>query len=753
MTWMAEAGPRLAWRWLVLVAAVGALAAAAVAPSTAGAAALGELNSWGAPGFGDEPNELLVPMALAVDPNDADSVYVSDLHLNELSGEFEFRLRKLSSDGSEVEATNFFPIEENASGWNTVQGIAVSDHDPGQPGRVYVLRQRAGTPEEIKVFSTEPSGGALVAPGGGPATVPVPSGGNAIIEPVGIAFDPSSDKLVIAGHDASGHVRVEKVDPADGSVDASLSDTAEIAEDPNIELSGLAVAADGAVFLSSDLIANQQVRILSTMPPGLGSISLLPGVDAARTSEIWKETASEREFSVLPVEPQLAVSPDGKTLYFSERIDAASETTPGKYLIRGYSVENEATEVLYGGGSSESCEFTSNGASIAAVGEGRIFVLDHGYRGSTEQSFGARVIELGPGGEDCPAPRTSFTANSSSNPSLSIGEGDSVTFTASTDELNGATPTELDWNGGGAFAPVAEPGSSLSLTKSFDTPGTYKVSLQMKVSGSTLGNPPKVVKTIEVEPAEVSAPTITSLNPTHGPAAGANQVVITGTEFIGLTGPAAVKFGGTNATAYTVDTPTQITATAPAGTGTVNVSVTNSTATSANTLADNYTYDPATQQLKVVKSGSGSGSVTSSPNGIDCGVTCVASFSKDSKVKLTATAASGSSFAGWSGAGCSGTSTCEVTMSAAREVTATFDPSKTENPTTPVTPTLPSPPPPGKTPQEILREKRQKALKKCRKLHGKAKSRCIKRANQIGKPKKKGRAAARLAFDALLPWF
>ena len=39
---------------------------------------------------------------------------------------------------------------------------------------------------------------------------------------------------------------------------------------------------------------------------------------------------------------------------------------------------------------------------------------------------------------------------------------------------------------------------------------------------------------------------------------------------------------------------------------------------------------------------------------------------------LTATPASGSTFAGWSGGGCSGTGTCTVAMSADQNVTATF---------------------------------------------------------------------------------
>ena len=43
----------------------------------------------------------------------------------------------------------------------------------------------------------------------------------------------------------------------------------------------------------------------------------------------------------------------------------------------------------------------------------------------------------------------------------------------------------------------------------------------------------------------------------------------------------------------------------------------------------------------------------------------------DTIVTLTATAAAGSTFAGWSGA-CSGTGLCAVTMSAARSATASF---------------------------------------------------------------------------------
>ncbi len=76
--------------------------------------------------------------------------------------------------------------------------------------------------------------------------------------------------------------------------------------------------------------------------------------------------------------------------------------------------------------------------------------------------------------------------------------------------------------------------------------------------------------------------------------------------------------------------------------------------------------------LTLTRSGAGSGSVFSSPAGINCGLVCSYPFSLSTSVTLTASSAAGSSFAGWSGAGCSGTSTCTVTMSAARAVNAAF---------------------------------------------------------------------------------
>ncbi|MBF0339084.1 MAG: DUF1566 domain-containing protein [Nitrospirae bacterium] len=83
-------------------------------------------------------------------------------------------------------------------------------------------------------------------------------------------------------------------------------------------------------------------------------------------------------------------------------------------------------------------------------------------------------------------------------------------------------------------------------------------------------------------------------------------------------------------------------------------------------------YTGSVYNLNVSVSGTGSGTVTSSPSGISCGSSCSALFTKDSSVTLTATASDNSTFTGWGG-DCSGTSsTCPLTMSAAKTVTATF---------------------------------------------------------------------------------
>src|SRR5437667_885996 len=77
--------------------------------------------------------------------------------------------------------------------------------------------------------------------------------------------------------------------------------------------------------------------------------------------------------------------------------------------------------------------------------------------------------------------------------------------------------------------------------------------------------------------------------------------------------------------------------------------------------------------LSVTREGSSSGTVTSSPAGIDCGTACAATYDSGTVVTLTATPAANATFDGWTGGGCSGTGPCTLTLTADTTVTARFN--------------------------------------------------------------------------------
>lgn len=80
------------------------------------------------------------------------------------------------------------------------------------------------------------------------------------------------------------------------------------------------------------------------------------------------------------------------------------------------------------------------------------------------------------------------------------------------------------------------------------------------------------------------------------------------------------------------------------------------------------------KQPTLTVSTQGNGAVISSPSGISCGRSCSAQFAEGTAVTLSPEAGPGATFAGWGG-DCTGAGTgkCEVTMSADRNVTATFN--------------------------------------------------------------------------------
>jgi hypothetical protein len=137
---------------------------------------------------------------------------------------------------------------------------------------------------------------------------------------------------------------------------------------------------------------------------------------------------------------------------------------------------------------------------------------------------------------------------------------------------------------------------------------------------------------------------------------------------------------GTTGTYTTIATP------APGTTGYVDGTVTAGTnycyrVSAYNTAGDSaYSNEacatPVSATLYTVtvsKTGStGSGTVTSTPAGIDCGATCSASIASGTSVVLTAAPATGSTFTSWSGCTSVVGTSCTLVVAAAKTVTATF---------------------------------------------------------------------------------
>lgn len=96
----------------------------------------------------------------------------------------------------------------------------------------------------------------------------------------------------------------------------------------------------------------------------------------------------------------------------------------------------------------------------------------------------------------------------------------------------------------------------------------------------------------------------------------------------------------------------------------------------AGALSSAELYDPNAPtpryRLDVSRQGNGQGTVSSQPEGIDCGNVCAWEFNLGAQVTLEATPSGNSSFVSWSGA-CTGTGPCQVTMNQAAQVTARFD--------------------------------------------------------------------------------
>jgi len=509
---------------MAFAAVIAAIAAIGTIAAPAGADALGEIASWGKPAAlplnPERPaDEFFQTQSFGVDPVDG-SIYVLDgydgsVDIDPTSAD-EYRLQKFDSSGKEL-ASALIPRPLGSAGAEETRpymlGVAV-DH---AQGRVYLLQARKGADsghsqspvaEKLLVFSTDDSTGTLHAPAeipSGAITLPDPEGEDTTLRyPAAITVDPAThDVLILARQLEPGLLEVAVIDrlSASGTAVERFVDSTGVMEE-NFDggtrpAAGMVVSPDG-----------QKVYVTSGSEGSQGRVRTyeLPAAFEGATPEPLSAIKSKK-FPAANTEPSargrggpnLAISPDGSTLYFGEEI-LDGESSPGQYLIRGISIADGSTKVLYGGGET-SCRITRNFPGIGVDQEGNLFVLDRGDP-QAAPPYGSKVLEFGAGGSGCPLPNPRFKLDGGDPNAqhLDVQQGDTVQFEADTSQLGTAIATGFEWDldGSGIFA-TKLPVETTTVSRCYDEPETLTAALKVPLENSPVGELPPTTKTITVE--------------------------------------------------------------------------------------------------------------------------------------------------------------------------------------------------------------------------------------------------------------
>jgi hypothetical protein len=146
--------------------------------------------------------------------------------------------------------------------------------------------------------------------------------------------------------------------------------------------------------------------------------------------------------------------------------------------------------------------------------------------------------------------------------------------------------TSVDFGAGNLAASFTATSTHITVTDPPGGPGTVDVTVTGPGGTSTISPADHFTYTTP------TAPSLSSVSPSTGWTVGGTDVTITGSGFVGVTD---VDFGPANsAEAWTVDSPTQISALAAASPAeTVDITVTTGEGTSATSGADHFTYTVA----------------------------------------------------------------------------------------------------------------------------------------------------------------
>ncbi|HEX6688603.1 MAG TPA: PKD domain-containing protein [Solirubrobacterales bacterium] len=454
-----------------------------VVAAPAGAVGFGQIEAWGAAGTGpgqfNEPAECAL---FGVDPVDG-GIYVGDLSVDNQS----CRLQKLSPAGK-VEASVAIPRFGAGKTPLGLHGVAI-DHGAK---RIYVLEggeSLAYTAKRILIYSIEPSGsGQLVPPAGGPASLTLPSGSQALRNPTSITVDPSNGDLVILAEDPKKeHAVIQRIG-ADDKTGARFVDLGNVLRPPGEGARAIAVGPDGTTYTltGNQVEPGSQATRAWELPTNLASVKAVSGFAAAAESEDWKGGLLKDAASVAVGGPQISISPDGQMLYWKENQESSSSSEPGVIAVRGYSLVKGATSVVYGGHPYEEgkgvCAIGTGPAPIAATGE-KLVVFDHAF--PLGGGYGPpRVVTFGPGGSGCNAEVAAKLALDGVEEPVSVQKGvDVVSFDASESELGGQIE-KVEWEfGDGESEEVVGPDPALSTTHRYLHAGTFTATVRIKLVG------------------------------------------------------------------------------------------------------------------------------------------------------------------------------------------------------------------------------------------------------------------------------
>lgn len=380
---------------------------------------------------------------------------------------------------------------------------------------------------------------------------------------------------------------------------------------------------DTAGRLAAVTSPNGTVRASYDAQGELGTITYPAGEQVQRTYDAAGRLVAVTDWSGRRTAFQLddngavlsTALPDARTIQSTYDVqgDLTARTVPGTSLALGLARDalgriTTATETGLGGPATSAVTYDPLGqlSAVGAVANSSDTAGDPTTVNGAAQTFDSTLALTA---------RTAAAANTTFT-NTALGQRSSATST------NGAQTnyaydeesrlTEL-WSVTGpalvalsATSGVATGGNTVTVTGSGFIAGT-KVYFGSRAATTTVTSPTSLtavvpagsgavdvtVRTLVGNSAVVPAgrytyqhPTITSLSPTSGIAAGGTAVIIHGWNFTGVT---SVKFG-TKAATYVVNSTEQITATSPSGTTAVTVTVTTSQGASAAGTTTTYTY-------------------------------------------------------------------------------------------------------------------------------------------------------------------